>query len=148
VILKANINTGLNTPVVFYIGHAAGEISGSSPYRVGTPELSTVQAGVSSALVPLSDNRDIDKSRRVGTVELVSPGGDFKESRSIQTQTSTMKETSSFQVQNTVTANRVSSEYIVEHLASVIITNGTDLTVDEFVARFGKRGIFREFNRT
>ncbi|MDZ4853021.1 MAG: GEVED domain-containing protein [Pirellulaceae bacterium] len=70
VILKSNANTGLGAPLVFYIGNAAGELNGLAPYRVGTPELSTVQTGVSSELVPITDARDIDKSRRVGTTDL------------------------------------------------------------------------------
>ncbi len=70
IILKANTNTGLAAPVVYYIGHAAGEMNGTSPYRVGTPEISAVQSGISSALVSLSDVRDVDKSRRVGVSDL------------------------------------------------------------------------------
>ncbi|MDZ4850521.1 MAG: VCBS domain-containing protein [Pirellulaceae bacterium] len=74
VILKANANTGLTTPLVFYFGHAAGDVNGvvgtTTPYRVGTTDLSAVQSAVSSALVSIEDARDIDKSRRVGTTDL------------------------------------------------------------------------------
>ena len=37
---------------------------------LGTPELSAIQTGSSSALVDIEDVRDIDKSRRVGTSDL------------------------------------------------------------------------------
>ncbi|MDZ4849497.1 MAG: YDG domain-containing protein [Pirellulaceae bacterium] len=74
VIVKANAATGLAAPIVFYIGHAAGDVNGvvgaSTPYRTGTPDLSAVQSGVSSALVSIEDARDIDKNRRVGTTDL------------------------------------------------------------------------------
>ena len=70
VILRANSNTGLTAPVVYYIGHAAGEGAGGSPYRVGSAELSNIQSGINSAFVPLSDVRDVDKSRRVGAGDL------------------------------------------------------------------------------
>ncbi len=75
VIFKANANTGLAVPVVFYIGHAAGEGAGSAPYRVGVAELSAIQTGISSAIRSITDVRDVDKNRRVGVsdVSFVQP---------------------------------------------------------------------------
>ena len=70
VILRANSNTGLTNPVVFYIGHVAGEGAGLAPYRVGVAELSAIQAAVNSVLRPITDVRDVDKSRRVGVSDL------------------------------------------------------------------------------
>ncbi len=70
VILKANSNTRLALPVVFYIGHAAGEGAGGAAYRVGVAELSAIQAGVSSTIRSITDVRDVDKNRRVGVSDL------------------------------------------------------------------------------
>ncbi len=70
VVVKANTNTGLAVPAVFYIGHAAGEGTASAPYRVGVNELSNIQSGVNSAIRSIMDVRDVDKNRRVGVSDL------------------------------------------------------------------------------
>jgi len=70
IIVKANANTGLINREVFYFGHAMGEISGGSPYRVTAVELSAVQTGISNSIVSVSDARDINKDRRVTAADL------------------------------------------------------------------------------
>ena len=70
VILKANTNTGLTAPAVFYVGHVAGEGTLTAPYRVGAPELSAIQVAISSEIRSITDVRDVDKSRRVGATDL------------------------------------------------------------------------------
>ncbi len=73
IIVRANANTGLATSPAFYLGSAIGDadlIPIGGAYRTGVPDLSAVQAAVSSQLVSISNNLDIDKNRRVGVPDL------------------------------------------------------------------------------
>ncbi len=70
IILKANAKTGLTAPLVFYIGHAAGDAAGSAPYRVGVGDLSAIQSAISSAIRSITEARDVDKNRRIGVGDL------------------------------------------------------------------------------
>jgi len=70
VIVKANNNTGLTVPQVFYLGSAVGEVNGAAPYRVTGADLSAVLAAVSTSTVSINDARDVDKSGRVSGSDL------------------------------------------------------------------------------
>ena len=70
IIVRANANTGLTTPAVFYLGHAQAEINGVAPYRVSVADLSPVQTGISTNLVGVNDLRDLNKDRRVTVADL------------------------------------------------------------------------------
>ena len=70
IVVRANANTGLTTPAVFYLGHAQAEINGVGPYRVSVADLSPVQTGISTSLVGVNDLRDLNKDRRVTVADL------------------------------------------------------------------------------
>lgn len=70
VIIHANANTGLNQRVVFYLGHALGEVDGTTPYRLSTIDVGSVRQAVGNTIVPVNDNRDIDKDRRITTLDV------------------------------------------------------------------------------
>ena len=70
IVVRANANTGLTTPAVFYLGHAQAEINGVAPYRVSIADLSPVQTGISTSLVGVNDLRDLNKDRRVTVADL------------------------------------------------------------------------------
>lgn len=70
IIVRANANTGLIDRQVFYVGHALGEVDGTSPYRVSTTDVGLVRSGVSNAIVAASDVRDVDKDRRITTSDV------------------------------------------------------------------------------
>ncbi len=74
IIVKANANTGLTSPAVYYLGSALGDTNGAAgagaAYRTGVPDLSAVQAAVSANVVLVNNVLDVDKSRRVGVPDL------------------------------------------------------------------------------
>lgn len=74
IIVRANANTGLARSTAFYFGSAVGDANltptAGGAYRIGVPDLSAVQANVSSRLVSIDNNLDIDKNRRVGVPDL------------------------------------------------------------------------------
>ena len=70
IVVRANANTGLATPAVFYLGHAQAEVNGVGPYRVSVADLSPVQTAVSTNLVGVNDLRDLNKDRRVTVADL------------------------------------------------------------------------------
>jgi hypothetical protein len=72
VIVKANANTGLSQRVATYIGHALGEVNGTgNPLRVSNADLLLVQSAISASIVPVTDNRDVNKDRRVTNADLL-----------------------------------------------------------------------------
>ncbi len=75
VIVKANNSTGLLSPAVFYIGHALGETSGASPYRVTSADVSQITPFISTNLVSITNPRDVNKDRRITSadVSVVNP---------------------------------------------------------------------------
>ena len=70
IVFLQNANTALQNPVVFYVGHALGEVDGSTPYRLSTIDIGMVRAEVGNALVPVSDARDVDKDQRITTADV------------------------------------------------------------------------------
>lgn len=72
IIVKANANTGLSQRVASYIGHALGEVNGTgNPLRVSNADLLLVQSAISASIVPVTDNRDVNKDRRVTNADLL-----------------------------------------------------------------------------
>jgi VCBS repeat-containing protein len=70
VIVKANGNTGLIERQVYYLGHALGEVNGVAPYRLTSADLSGVQGSISTAIVPITDMRDVNKDRRITSADM------------------------------------------------------------------------------
>ncbi|HUP81525.1 MAG TPA: Ig-like domain-containing protein, partial [Pirellula sp.] len=70
IIVLSNVNTALQNPEVFYVGHALGEVDGSTPYRLSTIDIGMVRAAVGNTLVPVSDARDVDKDQRITTADV------------------------------------------------------------------------------
>ena len=70
VILKANANTRLALPAVFYIGHALGDVNGSLPYRVNNSDLAAIQPFISANPISITDPRDVNKDRKVNNQDL------------------------------------------------------------------------------
>lgn len=70
VIVKANANTGLVEREVYYVGHALGEVNGVAPYRLTSADLSGVQGSISTAIVSITDMRDVNKDRRITSADL------------------------------------------------------------------------------
>ena len=70
VVVKANVNTGLALPAVYYVGSVPGELAGLSPYRITGLDLSSVRSAISTAAVAISEIRDVDKSGRVSGSDL------------------------------------------------------------------------------
>jgi hypothetical protein len=70
IIVKANANTGLIERGAYYLGHALGEVNGVSPYRLTSADLSSVQGSISTAIVPITDMRDVNKDRRITSADL------------------------------------------------------------------------------
>ncbi|MFN9591958.1 MAG: hypothetical protein ACK56G_04545, partial [Pirellulaceae bacterium] len=69
IIVKANANTGLTERDVYYLGHALGEVNGVAPYRLTSADLSAVQVSISTAIVPITDMRDVNKDRRITSAD-------------------------------------------------------------------------------
>ncbi len=67
-IVKANANTGLATPAVYYIGHAMGDIDGN--YRVTNNDLLLVRPLVSPTQVSIRQVHDVNKDTRVTNSDL------------------------------------------------------------------------------
>jgi hypothetical protein len=70
IIVKANANTGLSQRVVYYLGHALGEVDGATPYRLSTIDVGLVRQSVGNTIVSVNDIRDIDKDRRITTLDV------------------------------------------------------------------------------
>ena len=70
IIVRANANTGLPAPAVFYVGHALGEVDGVAPYRTTTIDLGRIALQVGNAFVAANEPRDIDKDERITTLDL------------------------------------------------------------------------------
>ena len=70
VIIKANSNTGLSSPSVFYIGHALGDANGNAPYKVNNSDLAAVQPFISAANVLITNSLDINKDKKVNNQDL------------------------------------------------------------------------------
>ncbi len=70
IIVKANANTGLIERDVYYLGHALGEVNGVAPYRLTSADLSGVQGSISTAIVSITDMRDVNKDRRITSADL------------------------------------------------------------------------------
>jgi hypothetical protein len=67
--LKANANTGLTSPQVYYIGHLTGETNGlieGGAFRVRGTDVSPIVAAINAALpVPVTNVLDINKDGRI-----------------------------------------------------------------------------------
>lgn len=70
VTIHANENTGLNAPVILYIGHVLAEIDGVSPYRRTSIDVGLMRKEVRNTLVPIDNPYDIDKDRRVTSIDV------------------------------------------------------------------------------
>jgi len=70
VIVKTNTHTGLASPAVFYVGHVLGEVNGSTPYRVTSADVSQITPFVSTAFVPITNPRDVNKDRRITSADI------------------------------------------------------------------------------
>ncbi len=71
IIVKANANTGLTKPQIFYVGHAMADVDLATPYRVTATDLSLVRARVSNTtFVPVNENRDVNKDGRITATDL------------------------------------------------------------------------------
>ena len=70
IIVKANAHTGLTSPVVLYVGHALGDVSGTVPYRVNNSDLAAIQPFISASPVSITDPRDVNKDRKVNNQDL------------------------------------------------------------------------------
>jgi hypothetical protein len=55
---------------VYYLGHALGEVNGVAPYRLTSADLSGVQGSISTAIVSITDMRDVNKDRRITSADL------------------------------------------------------------------------------
>ncbi|XZE21575.1 DVUA0089 family protein [Pirellulaceae bacterium SH449] len=72
IVIRANEQTGLNRPEVFYLGHADGEVNGDGPnMRVTNADVLAVRQAVSSVLVSIDDVRDVNKDRRVTNADVL-----------------------------------------------------------------------------
>lgn len=71
VIIKANTNTGLVAPAVFYLGSAVGEINGVAPYRILNADMLLVQSAIGANTVPITDARDINKDKRITNADML-----------------------------------------------------------------------------
>ncbi len=71
ILILANANTGLSQRQAFYLGHALADVDQVGPtFRVSTNDLVIVRAGVGNNIVEVNDQRDINKDRRISTLDV------------------------------------------------------------------------------